>query len=110
VDSCKSSCVILAAEEAAKGFTMVCVDASQKENNSLRLNSGFQCSLEQSHQAGIEAADMEPLRGDEEVAGGMIHKPMHERLILCDFAVADLTGANAPTSSTSWGYATGCGR
>jgi len=44
---------------------------------------------------GIEAAGMEPLRADEESVGGMIHKPMFERLILCDFAVADLTGANA---------------
>ena len=41
------------------------------------------------------AAGLEPLRSDEEVAGGVIHKPMFERLILCDFAVADLTGANA---------------
>jgi len=43
----------------------------------------------------IDAAGMEPLRADEEVTGGVIHKPMFERLILCDFAVADLTGANA---------------
>lgn len=43
----------------------------------------------------IAAAGMEPLRADEEVTGGVIHKPMFERLILCDFAVADLTGANA---------------
>jgi hypothetical protein len=43
----------------------------------------------------IGAAGMEPLRADEEVTGGVIHKPMFERLILCDFAVADLTGANA---------------
>ena len=43
----------------------------------------------------ISAAGMEPLRADEEVSGGVIHKPMFERLILCDFAVADLTGANA---------------
>lgn len=43
----------------------------------------------------ITAAGMEPLRADEEVGGGIIHKPMFERLILCDFAVADLTGANA---------------
>lgn len=43
----------------------------------------------------IEAAGMEALRADEEVTGGVIHKPMFERLILCDFAVADLTGANA---------------
>lgn len=43
----------------------------------------------------IEKADLEPLRADEEQAGGIIHKPMFERLILCDYAVADLTGANA---------------
>ena len=46
-------------------------------------------------QPAIAAAGMEPLRADEEAVGGMIHKPMYERLILCDFAVADLTGANA---------------
>ena len=46
-------------------------------------------------QPGIVAAGMEPLRADAEVVGGLIHKPMYERLILCDFAVADLTGANA---------------
>ena len=44
---------------------------------------------------GIRAAGREPLRADEELAGGVIHKPMYERLILCDYAVADLTGANA---------------
>jgi hypothetical protein len=43
----------------------------------------------------IEAVGMEALRADQEVSGGVIHKPMFERLILCDFAVADLTGANA---------------
>ena len=43
---------------------------------------------------GIEAAGMEPIRADEERLGGIIHKPMFERLILCDFAVADLTTAN----------------
>lgn len=46
-------------------------------------------------QPAIAAAGMEPLRADEEAVGGMIHKPMYERLILCDYAVADLTGANA---------------
>ncbi len=43
----------------------------------------------------IEAAELEPLRADEEVAGGIIHKPMFERLILCEYAVADLSTANA---------------
>jgi MAP3K TRAFs-binding domain len=40
-------------------------------------------------------ADLEPLRADEETVGGIIHKPMFERLILCPYAVADLTLANA---------------
>jgi hypothetical protein len=42
----------------------------------------------------IAAAGMQPLRADEEQAGGIIHKPMFERLVLCEFAVADLTLAN----------------
>ena len=43
----------------------------------------------------IEAAEMQPVRADEEQVGGIIHKPMFERLVLCEFAVADLTLANA---------------
>jgi tetratricopeptide (TPR) repeat protein len=43
----------------------------------------------------IKEAGMDPLRADEEMTGGIIHKPMFERLILCEYAVADLTTANA---------------
>jgi tetratricopeptide (TPR) repeat protein len=43
----------------------------------------------------IREAGLDPLRADEEMSGGIIHKPMFERLILCKFAVADLTTANA---------------
>ena len=43
----------------------------------------------------IVAADLEPLRADHEQSGGIIHKAMFERLIVCRFAVADLTSANA---------------
>src|SRR5690348_13697837 len=43
----------------------------------------------------VDAAGLEPLRADEEQVGGIIHKPMFERLILCEYAVADLTSANA---------------
>jgi hypothetical protein len=43
----------------------------------------------------IADANLEPLRADEEMTGGIIHKPMFERLILCEYAVADLTTANA---------------
>jgi len=43
----------------------------------------------------VEAAGLEPIRADEERVGGLIHKPMFERLVMCDYAVADLTTANA---------------
>ena len=43
----------------------------------------------------IRDAELIPLRADEEQVGGVIHKPMFERLILCEYAVADLTTANA---------------
>ena len=44
---------------------------------------------------GIAGAGLEPIRADEEVTAGIIHTAMFERLLLCDFAVADLTTANA---------------
>ncbi|WP_296704372.1 TRAFs-binding domain-containing protein [Algoriphagus sp.] len=43
----------------------------------------------------IEESGLESIRADQEMMGGIIHKPMYERLILCDFAIADLTTANA---------------
>lgn len=43
----------------------------------------------------IREADLEPIRADQEEVGGIIHKPMFERLVLCRYAVADLTAANA---------------
>ena len=43
----------------------------------------------------IEKAGLMPLRADEEMKGGFIHKPMFERLILCEYAVADITTTNA---------------
>ena len=43
----------------------------------------------------VADANLAPLRADQETNSGIIHKPMFERLILCPFAVADLTQANA---------------
>ena len=42
----------------------------------------------------VVAAGMDVIRADEEQVGGTIHKPMFERLMLSDYAVADVTGAN----------------
>ena len=49
---------------------------------------------------GIVAVGMTPLRADAE-AGGGIHAPLHERLLLCDYAVADLTCAGAGGASAA---------
>src|SRR3954468_15518962 len=43
----------------------------------------------------ITGAGLQPLRADQELVGGLIHKPMFERLVLSDYAVADVTTANA---------------
>ena len=43
----------------------------------------------------IEAAGLEAIRADEERLGGVIHKAMFERLILCRYALADLSLVNA---------------
>ncbi|MEO6719347.1 MAG: TRAFs-binding domain-containing protein [Ferruginibacter sp.] len=63
-------------------------DASEKEIN---FDTVYQTFIKPA----IIAAGLEPIRADEEQAGGFIHKPMYERLMFCDFAVADLSFANA---------------
>ena len=55
----------------------------------------FDAVYDQLIRPAIVAAGLEPLRADQEMTGGVIHKPMYERLILCEYAIADLTTANA---------------
>src|SRR3954452_24640759 len=43
---------------------------------------------------GAEAAELDPIRADFEEAGGFIHKPMFERLLIAEYVIADLTLAN----------------
>ena len=43
----------------------------------------------------IRDAGLDAMRADQEELDGGIHKPMFERLVLCHFAIADLTGASA---------------
>ena len=55
----------------------------------------FDAIYEQGLRPGIEDAGLESVRADGERTGGIIHRAMFERLLLCEFAVADLTTANA---------------
>ena len=42
----------------------------------------------------IEEAGLEPIRGDQERTGGVIHIPMFGRLLLSEYVVVDMTLAN----------------
>ena len=42
----------------------------------------------------VQDAGMLPVRGDEERTGGMMDAAMYERIMLCEFAVADFTTAD----------------
>jgi hypothetical protein len=46
-------------------------------------------------QPAAATAGVAVIRADEETLGGIIHKPMYERLLLAEVVVADLTFANA---------------
>ena len=66
-----------------------------KKPNAAGAIIDFDAVYEKLIKPAIIEAGLEPLRADEEMSGGIIHKPMFERLILCEYAVADLTTANA---------------
>src|SRR6266699_2028434 len=66
-----------------------------KKTDAAGLTIDFDAVYDDVIKLAIGDAGLEPLRADEEMTGGIIHKPMYERLILCPFAVADLTTANA---------------
>jgi len=62
------------------------------------LASGMEVDFDQIYDMGIEPAiikaGLEPVRGDRERTGGIIHAPMFGRLLLSEYVVADLTLAN----------------
>jgi tetratricopeptide (TPR) repeat protein len=55
----------------------------------------FDHVYEQIFKPAVIAADLLPVRADEEQAQGFIHKLMYERLLLSEYAIADLTLLNA---------------
>jgi hypothetical protein len=54
----------------------------------------FDRVYERAIRPGVQDAGMLPVRADEEKLGGIIHKAMFERLLVCEYAVADLTTGN----------------
>jgi len=62
------------------------------------LASGVTVDFDHIYETAIKPAivesGLEPIRGDQERTGGIIHAPMFGRLLLSDYVVADLTLAN----------------
>lgn len=77
-----------------KPYCFVLMPFGRKSDESGRVVE-FDAIYNQIIAPAITDANLEPIRADEEVIGGIIHKPMFERLMMCDYAVADLTTANA---------------
>ena len=76
-----------------KPLCFVLMPFGRKGDASGRLTD-FDAIYQQIIAPSILAADMEPMRADQEQIGGAIHKAMFERLLLSEYAVADVTGAN----------------
>lgn len=60
-----------------------------------RFEIDFDDVYERCIKPAVEAVDLDVIRADEETLGGIIHKPMYERLLLAEIVIADLTFANA---------------
>jgi uncharacterized protein DUF4071 len=81
-------------EMATAPFCFVLMPFGRK-SDSAGVSIDFDAVYREVIKPAIVGAGLEPFRADEELSGGIIHKAMFERLILCDYAVADLTLANA---------------
>lgn len=77
-----------------KPYCFVLMPFGRKSDESGRIIE-FDAVYDNIIASAIKDAKLEPIRADEEIIGGIIHKPMFERLMMCDYAVADLTTANA---------------
>ena len=66
-----------------------------KKPNASGIVVDFESVYEDLIAPAVSMANMDPLRANDEMIAGIIHKPLFERLIFCEYAVADLTTANA---------------
>jgi hypothetical protein len=66
-----------------------------KPDPTRRFEIDFDAMYERCIRPAAVGADVDIIRADEETLGGIIHKPMYERLLLAEIVIADLTLANA---------------
>ena len=62
------------------------------------MASGMEIDFNQIYESAIKpaviGAGLEPLRGDEDAVGGIIHSAMFARLLLSEYVVTNITVAN----------------
>lgn len=75
-----------------KPYCFVLMPFGEKSDQSGTID--FDAVFHQIIEPAAEAADLTPIRSDQEELNGIIHKAMFERLMLCDYAIADLTTTN----------------
>jgi MAP3K TRAFs-binding domain len=73
----------------------VAMPFGSKPDPTHRFEINFDDVYERSIKPATEEAELDVIRADEETLGGIIHKPMYERLLLAEIVIADLTVANA---------------
>jgi hypothetical protein len=78
----------------AKSVCFVLMPFGKKVDASGRLID-FDCIYDTIFKPAVNTSGLLPVRADEEQAQGFIHKLMYERLLLSEYAIADLTILNA---------------
>jgi hypothetical protein len=81
----------------ASGAAQLCfVDMpfGKKTDPGTRIEIDFDEIYKRAIKPAVEETGLKCIRGDEERTGGIIHKPMFGRLLLCEFVIADMTTAN----------------
>jgi len=78
-----------------KALCFVDMPFGKKADPASGVEVDFDAIYEQAIKPAIIDAGLDPLRGDEERTGGIVHAPMFARLLLSEYVVADLTLANA---------------
>jgi hypothetical protein len=80
---------------ALRKLCFVAMPFGAKPDPGRRFEINFDDTYDRCIKPAVRAADLDVIRADEETLGGIVHKPMYERLLLAEIVIADLTLANA---------------
>ncbi len=76
-------------------LVFVAMPFGKKRDPTARIDINFDDIYERAIKPAAAAVDLDVIRADEELNGGLIHLGMFERLLLAEIVLADLTSLNA---------------